>query len=225
MDMDKARERILFATLPHVPIHGWSLTALGAGTRDAGFEPVMAERAFPGGPTELVEAFSAWADRAALKALERHDLAAMKVRDRVATGVWLRLEAMAPHRAAVRQGLGFLALPASVGLGLRLLYRTVDALWYAAGDTATDYNFYTKRALLAAVYGSTLLCWLNDRSEGFADTKGFLDRRIAEVMQVPKATARLRKLTESLPSPLKLLGAFRAAGRRRGGTRSPRVGR
>ena len=80
------------------------------------------------------------------------------------------------------------------------MYRSVDAIWYAAGDTATDYNFYTKRGLLAAVYGTTLLYWLNDRSEGFADTRGFLDRRIAEVMQVPAATRRLRKLATALPS-------------------------
>ncbi len=202
MNLDKARRKILFATLPHVPFDGWSRTALAAGTGDAGFEPVMAERAFPGGPAQMLEAFSQWADGAALEALARHDPAAMKVRDRITTGVWLRLEALAPHRAAVGQALAFLALPANARLGPRLLYRTVDALWYAAGDTATDYNFYTKRALLAAVTASTLLCWLGDRSEGFADTKAFLDRRIAEVMRVPKVTARLRRIAAAVPAPL-----------------------
>lgn len=214
MNIDKARERILTATLPRVVFDGWSRTALATGTRDAGFEPIMARRAFPGGPAELLEAFSADADRAMLAALIERDPAAMKVRERIATGVWLRLEFLAPHRQAVRQSLAFLALPANGGLGLRLLYRSVDAMWYAAGDTATDYNFYTKRGLLAAVYATTLLYWLNDRSEGFADTRGFLDRRLAEVMRVPAAMARLGKLAPSLPSPLGLVRRCRFAARR-----------
>ena len=214
MNIDKARERILAATLPRVVFDGWSRTALATGTRDAGFEPIMARRAFPGGPAELLEAFSADADRAMLAALIERDPAAMKVRERITTGVWLRLEFLAPNRQAVRQSLAFLALPANGGLGLRLLYRTVDGLWYAAGDTATDYNFYTKRGLLAAVHGATLLYWLNDRSEGFADTRGFLDRRIAEVMRVPAAMARLRKLASALPSPLGVVRRCRFAARR-----------
>ena len=214
MNIDKARERILTATLPRVVFDGWSRTALATGTRDAGFEPIMARRAFPGGPAELLEAFSADADRAMLAALTERDPAAMKVRDRITTGVWLRLEFLAPYRQAVGQSLAFLALPANGGLGLRLLYRTVDALWYAAGDTATDHNFYTKRGLLAAVHGATLLYWLNDRSEGFADTRGFLDRRIAEVMRFPAAMARLRKAATALPSLLGVVRRCRFAARR-----------
>src|SRR3546814_16617611 len=77
-------------------------------------------------------------------------------------------------------------------------------MWYAAGDTATDWNFYSKRALLAAVYSSTLLYWLNDRSEGFVDTWGFLDRRIGDVMRIPRATARMHDAFPFLPTPSRL---------------------
>ena len=93
-------------------------------------------------------------------------------------------------------------------LALRLLYRTVDAMWHAAGDTATDHNFYTKRGLLAGVYSATLMCWLNDKSDGFATTWAFLDRRIAEVMRIPKALASIGKLTGRLPDPFQLLRRF-----------------
>jgi ubiquinone biosynthesis protein COQ9 len=215
MELHRMRAKILAATLPHVPFDGWSLTALAAGTRDAGFEPVTAQHAFPAGPTGLVEAFSDWANNAMLRALERQDLAAMKVRERIVAGVVARLEAQAPHREAVGQMLAFLALPGHGLLTLRLLYRTVDALWYAAGDTSTDYNFYTKRALLAGVYGSTVLYWLNDRSDGFADTRAFLDRRIAEVMRVPSAIARVKRLAATVPSPFRLARAFAAPDTRR----------
>jgi ubiquinone biosynthesis protein COQ9 len=96
-------------------------------------------------------------------------------------------------------------------LATRLLYRTVDAMWYAAGDTSTDYNFYSKRALLAGVYAATLLCWLNDNSDGFSATWAFLDRRIAEVLRAPKAMARANRILERLPDPFRLLRTTRSS--------------
>ena len=96
-------------------------------------------------------------------------------------------------------------------LALKLLYRTVDAIWYAAGDNATDFNFYTKRALLAGVYSSTVLYWLNDKSAGCADSWSFLDRRIDEVMQVPKLLGRVSAITEPLPQSVPGRAAHAAA--------------
>ena len=89
-------------------------------------------------------------------------------------------------------------------MAAKCLYRTVDAIWYAAGDTSTDYNFYTKRGLLAGVYSSTVLYWLNDDSEGAVATWAFLDRRIADVMKVPKLIGKVSGLTGKLPNPLRL---------------------
>ncbi len=184
MDIDKTRAKLLAAALAHVPFDGWTGRALRAGAADAGLEPASALNAFPGGPAELLEFFSAEVDRRMLAELEKRDLAAMKVRQRVAAAVRARLDLLAPHREAVRRGLSFLALPRHAGLGAKCLYRTVDAVWYAAGDTSTDYNFYTKRLLMAGVYTSTVLFWLNDSSKGCAETWAFLDRRIAEVMRL-----------------------------------------
>ncbi|MEQ8354758.1 MAG: COQ9 family protein [Kiloniellaceae bacterium] len=221
----RQRLRLLEAALRHVPFDGWTWTALDAGARDLALAPGEAARLFPGGPLELVRAFSAEADRRMLTALEGLDLGAMKVRDKIAAGVRLRLEAVAPHREAVRSGLTFFALPPNAAAGLSCLYRTVDAIWYAAGDKATDYNFYTKRALLSGVYSSTLLFWLNDKSEDRAATWAFLDRRIAEVLKV---AGRLGKgVTSALSLPERLLGAMTSAGRggprgRRGPLRSSR---
>jgi ubiquinone biosynthesis protein COQ9 len=105
----------------------------------------------------------------------------------------------------VRRALTVLALPHNVPLSLKLLYETVDQMWYAAGDTATDFNFYTKRGLLAGVYAATTLYWLDDRSPDAADTHAFLDRRLADVMAIPRYGARLREGLERLPNPLRLL--------------------
>ena len=202
MDIDKTRDKLLAATLPHVAFDGWSTRAMRAGAADAGIDEETLLNAVPGGPAELIEMFSSDNDRRMLVALEGLDLPAMRVRDRVATAVRVRLEALAPHREALHRTLAFLSLPQNAALGVKCLYRTVDAIWYAAGDTATDYNFYTKRLLLAGVYSSTLLFWLNDRSEDFAETWAFLDRRIGEVLKIGGTVGRSVGTLLNLPDRL-----------------------
>lgn len=206
-DRDAVRTAIIDSALAHVPFDGWSQAALQHGAEDAGFDKVMALRVFPGGPVEAVEFWSQLTDRRTLQALEQRDLASMKVRERVAAAIRLRLEQTAGHREAVRRALGLLAMPLNAGKGPALLWRTVDAIWYAAGDTATDFNYYTKRGLLAGVYSATVLYWLEDRSEGFANTWSFLDLRIADALRVPQALGSLRKRLEGLPSPFSILRA------------------
>jgi ubiquinone biosynthesis protein COQ9 len=157
--------------------------------------------------------FSDWADRRMLAALAHRDLAALRLRERVALAVRLRLEALAPYREAVRRSLSFLALPPNAALGAKCLYRTVDAIWRAAGDRSVDFSFYTKRALLAAVVSTTTLYWLDDNSEGRAESWAFLDRRIADVMRIPALRQRLGRITERLPDPFRVLRATRARAR------------
>ncbi len=206
MDRPAVRHRILAATLPHVPFDGWSKAALRRGVADAGFEDTMGARAFPGGVADLLAHFSDFADRRMEQAMAALELDSMRVRDKVAAGVRLRLEALAPHREAVRRGLAFLARPPNGPLALRLAYKTVDAVWYAAGDRSTDFNFYTKRGLLAPVYATTVLYWLDDQSVGFADTWDYLDRRIADVLKIPALKARLKAAVAGR------VGCFRRAG-------------
>jgi ubiquinone biosynthesis protein COQ9 len=207
MDDIAEKDALLLAMLANVPFDGWSVAALRAGARAAGMDEARASALFPRGAVETVEWFSDWADRAMLEHLASIDLAAMKVRERVAEGVRARLAALLPHREAARRALAVLAQPQNAPLGLKLVYRTVDAIWYAAGDRATDFNFYTKRGLLAAVYSATMLCWLEDRSPDGSVTEAFLARRLDEAMAVPKVLERLRKAAENLPNPLRFLHA------------------
>jgi ubiquinone biosynthesis protein COQ9 len=200
-DRDADRERLLHAALAHVAFDGWSEASLKAAARDLGIPIERALNAFPGGATELVAFHSEMADRDMLAALGREPLSEMRVRDKAALAIRLRLEANIRHREAIRSGLTYLMLPQNAALAAKLLYRTVDAIWYAIGDRSTDFNFYTKRGLLAAVYSATLFYWLGDKSEGCSATWSFLDRRIDEVMRVPKALGKLGKLTGKLPLP------------------------
>ncbi len=212
MTIEETRDKLCAAALVHVPFDGWTARALRAGAADLGLDPALAANAFPGGPAELLEAFSAEIDRRMLAELEARDLEAMKHRQRIATAVRARLELLAPHREAVRRGLSFLAVPRHAALGVRCLYRSVDAIWHAAGDTSTDYNFYTKRMLLAGVYSATLLFWLNDESEGCSETWAFLDPRLAELVRVGGGLGRA--LGRLLDLPDRILRGRAGAGMR-----------
>jgi ubiquinone biosynthesis protein COQ9 len=203
------KDAVLMAVLPEVPFEGWSRAALRSGARHAGISEAEALALFPRGAADLVAAFSDWADRRMLESLALRPLEGMKTGEKVAAGVMARLDALAGHREAARRALSVLALPQNAPLGLRLLYNTVDAIWYAAGDTATDWNFYSKRALLAGVYAATQLYWFEDRSPGAEETRGFLMRRLDDVGALPRAGAQLRELADRLPNPLRFFTALR----------------
>jgi ubiquinone biosynthesis protein COQ9 len=215
-DLMTLRDKIVEAALLHIPFDGWTPRAARRAAADLDLTQADAMRAFPYGAADMVAHYSDLADRRMLAELDRRDIGTIKIRERIATAVRVRLEQAAPHREAVRRALAVLALPSNAILGGKCLYRTVDAMWVAAGDTSTDWNFYSKRSLLAGVYSSTLLCWLDDRSDGLTDTWAFLDRRIADVMRIPKLTGRVRSFVDRLPNPARLC--------RPGDRYSPRIG-
>lgn len=190
----RLRDELLLATLPHVAFEGWTDRALRAGNAACGVSAAEAELAFPGGAAEMIAHWSAWSDERMLAALAAVDLAAMSESDRLALAMRSRLETNVSYREAVRRTLAYLALPMRAGLGARLTWRTADAIAYAAGETATDFSFYTRRALVAGIYAATVLVWLDDDSEAFVETSAFLDRRIADLSRLPQPAALLARL-------------------------------
>ena len=173
----------------------------------AGVDAGVAKLAFPGGAVDMIDAWFGHVDRTMVAAVS--DAAGMKVRERIAALVEARLDAVAPEREALRRALAMLALPSNLARAARLGWRTADTIWRAAGDTATDYNHYTKRAILLGVYGTTVSVFLDDESEGFADTRAFLARRIDGIMRFEKAKAGFAKRTENLPSLSRFIGRLR----------------
>jgi ubiquinone biosynthesis protein COQ9 len=158
--------------------------------RVAGQGWTEAARDFPGGAAAAVDAFADWADRRMESAIDKPALDAMRVRDRITLLVRTRLEALEPYREELRQEAKYLMC--NPGLGPKLVWRTADRMWRLAGDTATDFNHYTKRTLLAGVLVSTTLCWLGDDNVDHASSWAFLDRRIENVMQIGKALAKAK---------------------------------
>jgi ubiquinone biosynthesis protein COQ9 len=179
------RDAALDALLPNVPFDGWTVAAL---RRAAGRD---ADLLFPGGAADMVEAFCDLADRRMEAAAAERGLPG-RLPARVRAAIALRLEQNRPHREAVRRALSVMALPRNAPMTARTLARTVDAIWHAAGDRSADFSWYTKRAILASVYGATLLYWLRDSGIDDADTLAFLDRRLAGVGRI----GRVRKWVE-----------------------------
>jgi len=186
---DEIKKQILERALTHVPFEGWSQNILERAALEEGFDPSYGWRIFPQGTLEAVSLWSHLLDQEMLQTLPSPET--LRIRERVTLGVRTRLSLLIPYREAARKTATFLSLPHHAGKASRLLYNTVNEIWYYAGDTSTDYNFYTKRALLAWVYSATFLYWLRDSSEEYEKTWAFLDRRIEGVMKLPKLPKRL----------------------------------
>lgn len=201
MDKAQAAIAIIEKALPSVPFDGWSMATLQNAAVAAGYKRTDVIRIFPGGAIDAVDAFIQQGDARLLETLQGYNLETMKIRERVATAVRLRISGDETHREAVRKATALEAMPFNAHRALRNLYQTVDTIWYAIGDTSTDFNFYTKRMMLAAVYASTLLYWLDDKSPGFTATWEFLDRRIENVMTIEKAKYSFKqRMKKSAPS-------------------------
>jgi len=199
-DDQQMREAVLAAALPHAAFDGFTDSLLQKAGGEAGVGKADLVRLFENGALSLVEFFSTHTDAEMEKRLAGMDLKAMKIRARIATAVKTRLAILKPHKEAARRAAAMLALPMHAALGAKLMYQTVDAMWRATGDTSTDFNFYTKRGILAGVYGSTAVRWFNDTSEDEKPTDDFLAARIENVMQFEKFKAKAKEALSNFPA-------------------------
>ena len=210
MQQDDTMGRLLAAALSHVPFDGWSDRTLTSAAEEAGIDPALARALFPRGGVDLALAYHAQGDAGMAARLAATDLAAMRFRDRIAAAVRLRLELA--DRELVRRGTTLFALPQHAADGAAAIWRTADKIWTALGDSSKDFNWYTKRATLSAVYGSTVLYWLGDDTAEHEASWAFLDRRIDDVMQFEKfkASARENPFGKALlAGPIKILESIR----------------
>ncbi|HVW73043.1 MAG TPA: COQ9 family protein [Rhizomicrobium sp.] len=199
MSDEEMREAVLAKALPHAAFDGFTDKVLETAGTEAGVSKADLARLFEGGPISLIEFYSATTDAEMERRLAAMDLKAMKIRARIATAVKTRLSILKPHKEAARRAAALLSLPMHAALGAKLIYRTVDSMWRAAGDTSTDFNFYTKRGILAGVYGATAMRWFNDTSEDEKPTDAFLAARIDNVMQFEKFKSKAKEALSNFP--------------------------
>ena len=194
---EPANDAVLNATLKHVPFDGWSDAALMAGADDAGVEKDLVAALFPNGPIDAIALFSRNADAKMVLAFEALPEPPQKTHLAIRALVLCRLESAYADKDAIRRALAVLAKPTHAKLSAELMYETVDTMWRLAGQQDTGFSFYTRRAILGAVYSSTLLAWLADNSTDMHKTVVFLDRRLANVAAIPKTTAPLRGIVSA----------------------------
>ena len=212
MSESDAKSALLEAAKAHVPFDGWSEATFQAAIDESGVPRGVARAVCPRGAVDLALAFHEAGDQAMLDRLAEAHMGEMRYRDRVAAAVRFRLEAV-DDKELVRRGMTLFSLPHHALDGAQAVWRTCDRIWIALGDTSDDVNWYTKRATLSGVYGSTVLYWLGDDSDGHARSWAFLDRRIEDVMQFEKFKAQARDnrlVSAALAGPLAFLGRIRA---------------
>ena len=207
--LEQLRRKLALAVGENAVFDGWSHAAVDSAAQQLGIDPVQARLAMPKSQAGMIDVYIQEVDRGLEAYFTPERLSTLKIREKIRALIWRRLEIMAPAREAVRRALAMLAMPQNIPLALRIGWRTADGMWRIAGDTSTDFNHYTKRMTLGAVYGSTLLVWLDDKSEGWVETAAFLDRRIDDVMKIEKFKAEWRGSADQRLSVSRFLGRLR----------------
>ncbi len=207
--LDALRLRLAPSIADAAAFDGWSDAAVTAAAEAEGIDPALARFAFAGGAMAMITAWIARIDADMTDALPLVQLSNLPIRERIRRLVQFRLDAIAGKTEALRRALSIMAMPQNVAATTRLGWSSADKMWRLAGDTATDYNHYTKRVTLGSIYAATLAYMAQDTSDGLADTRAFLDRRIENVMQFEKAKAKLLRPREDTFSFTRLLGRLR----------------
>ncbi len=209
MTLDELRAALSPLLGPNAVFDGWTEDTLAVTADGFGIPAERARLVFRGGATDMIDGWFESIDVAMLEAFPAERIAAMKVRERIRELVLFRFFHIRNEREALRRALAILAQPQNLAFGSRLAWRSVDRIWRLAGDTATDFNHYTKRATLLGVYGSTSFVFVDDESPDFAETRAFLDRRIDDVMAFEKVKARWQGSRDRIPSLTRFLGRLR----------------
>ena len=209
LTLDEIRALLAPGIASNAAFDGWSDAARDMAAQAEGIDTDVAALAFKDGPVDMIDAWFAHIDGMMLAAVPPERLALMKIREKITALVEARLDATSIDRESLRRAVAILALPQNLAKATRLGWRTVDTIWRAAGDVSTDYNYYTKRTILLGVYASTITVFLDDESEGLAETRAFLGRRINGLMQFEKAKAGFLKRTEHGFSLSRFVGRLR----------------
>lgn len=207
--LDEVRAALAPIIARNAGFDGWSDAAVHAAADEAGVDRDVAKLAFKDNAIDMIDAWIDSIDMELAHRLPAEKLAAMKIRDRITALLATRLEIMAPERESLRRAMAIMAMPQNLVRSAKIGWRSADRMWRLAGDTASDFNHYTKRMTLSAVYASTLSVFVNDDSDNFADARAFLDRRIDNVMQFEKVKFQAKQRQEYVPSLSRFIGRLR----------------
>ena len=209
LTLDELRQELAPRIAAAAAFDGWSDDAIASAAGDAGIDPDVAAYAFKGGAMDIIAAWIAHVDARMEEAFDPETLAVMPVRERIRALIWFRLESVAGMEESLRRALAIMAMPKNVAQALQLGWSSADAMWRLAGDASVDFNYYSKRAILAGIYAATLAVFVDDKSEDKAETRAFLGRRIEGIIRFEKAKGQLLKSGDERFSMARFLGRLR----------------
>ena len=212
-DQETRRSQILAKMLGRAAFDGWTDLALDGAGKDAGFTPEEVRFLFPAGVRDVLKFWDNGVNEAVAASMSAPEFSELKIREKVGQAVLRRFELLRPHKEAARRVAAFLALPINASLGASLSWAVADMIWRGLDDASTDFNYYSKRAILVGVYLSSFAKWLSDDSIDGRETKNFVSARIDNVMQIEKLKSQVRKSGIDFAAPIKALSKLRYGNR------------
>ncbi|XP_050760199.1 LOW QUALITY PROTEIN: ubiquinone biosynthesis protein COQ9, mitochondrial [Gymnogyps californianus] len=201
---EQLQHRILTAALEFVPEHGWTAEAIAEGAKTLGLS-VAAAGMFHSDGSELVLHFVSQCNTKLSELLEQEQkLVQLGEAEKKPTDQFLRdavearLRMLIPYIEKWPQALSILLLPHNIPASLNLLTSMIDDIWQYAGDQSTDFNWYTRRAVLTGIYNTTELVMMQDSSPDFEDTWRFLENRVADAMNMNNTAHQVQSTGEAV---------------------------
>ena len=196
---ERMEQSVLDSALGLAPRLGWNTRLVREACAANGLSEGDQELLLPNGARDLAALL--WRRHDAEALAELGDPAGLKIRERIARALETRLEVAMVHPEAEKRAAGFMALPTNADLALSLTWATADGLWRWAGDTATDWNHYSKRTILSGILIPAMTLRLFNGKDA---SDAFVAARIENVMAFEKwkagkdFDAPVRKVTEML---------------------------
>ncbi|XP_025890144.1 ubiquinone biosynthesis protein COQ9, mitochondrial [Nothoprocta perdicaria] len=201
---EQLQHRILAAALEFVPEHGWTAEAIAEGAKTLGLSAAAAGM-FRSDGSELVLHFVSQCNTKLAELLEQEQkLVQLGETQKKTTDQFLRdalearLRMLIPYIEKWPQAVSILLLPRNIPSSLSLLTSMIDDICHFAGDQSTDFNWYTRRAVLTGIYNTTELVMMQDSSPDFEDTWRFLENRVADAVNMDNTAKQVKSTGEAL---------------------------
>ena len=201
MKLKKIRNQILQEAKPYIVKFGWNENLFVNMKKDSKFTYEEMNVLFPRGYTTLIEMYLEEINSKMTVKSQNINLIRLRVHERIRDLFILRLMIMSEEKKLISKTFLNLLLPHNYKLALKNLYKTVDQMWFLAGDNSTNFNFYSKRAILASIYTSVMVHFINNDS--IDETIILLNKQLKRVSKIPQIKSRINDITKIIPQIFK----------------------
>ncbi|MDC0161760.1 hypothetical protein OAI94_00965 [bacterium] len=131
------------------------------------------------------------------------DLIRLPIHKRVKKILLLKIYLMNKEKIFYKKIFINLLVPKKNISSLSQLYKSIDHMWFLAGDVSVDFNFYTKRIILAGIYSRVILFFFNNNNQ--KDLEKIIDQDLRRVSKIPELKLKLNMIKDYFPKILKFV--------------------